>query len=144
MPQKQSGEFLRKPTHCPGFGRQIAVISERHTGTFPAQRVHDSGEVLAAGEQVLVEPHPRRMRAHSLQEPGQIVHRQVGQRPTVERPLNDHPVEGSDRAGMQRPLPYIVLSPRRPAGFDRVLRRSHASRPEKLAIGRPLTAALAL
>ncbi len=41
------------------FGSQIAVVAERHLGRFPAQCIHDPGDVLAGREQVIGHADPR-------------------------------------------------------------------------------------
>lgn len=41
------------------FSSKVAVVGERHSRRLPPQRVHDPGEILTAGEQILAQPDPR-------------------------------------------------------------------------------------
>ena len=54
-----------------------------HARALPPQCIHDPSEILAAREQVLVEPNPRRMRADALEQSRKIVRRHIGQGTTV-------------------------------------------------------------
>lgn len=68
LSQAKSFKLARKTTHGSCFGSKIAIIGERHAGTFPAQCVHDPGQIFARDEQVLIKTYPRRMSAYSLKQ----------------------------------------------------------------------------
>ncbi len=44
------------------LGRNVAIVRKWHARAFPAQRIHDAGETLSAGKQILIEFDPRRVR----------------------------------------------------------------------------------
>src|SRR3546814_8284600 len=59
----------------------------------------------------------RSVRADALEQPRQIVRRQIRQRAAVERPLDHRSVDRADRRGMEGRLPHIILVPGRHGGF---------------------------
>src|SRR3546814_17554572 len=59
----------------------------------------------------------RSVRADALEQPRQIVRRQIRQRAAVERPLDHRSVDRDDRRGLEGRLPHIILVPGRHGGF---------------------------
>lgn len=111
-------DLCQDSRRSPLLGRKIAVIGKRHARAFPAQRVHDAGEILSGNEQVLIEPDPRRVSASALNEARRIIVRQIG------------PIEPGYSASC--PTSYWIRAST--AAFGRVLRKSHVSRLEMLSI----------
>lgn len=93
--------FSPQPPCSPLLRRQIAIVAKRHLPALPAQRVHDAGKILAASEQILVEPDSRRMRTDPLEQPRRTVGRQISERALIERPLDGLlPVWWTPRSGV--------------------------------------------
>src|SRR5690348_1221448 len=64
-------QSAKQPTGSPLLRSQIAIVEQRHARALPAQRVHDAGKILPAGEEVLIDPNPGRMRADLLELAGE-------------------------------------------------------------------------
>lgn len=60
---KRLSQLIREPSGRAPFRRKTAIVRQRHPRAFSVQRVHNPGEILAAGKQAMIEPHPCRMPA---------------------------------------------------------------------------------
>ena len=120
---------LRKLRHQAAGGAllsgEVAVVCQRHAWGLPPQRIHDPSQILAAGEQVLVEPDPRRVRADALEQSRQILAREIRQRAKIERALDDRPEDRPDRPRVQRDGADVIFDP----GLHRRLRNRLAQIP---------------
>lgn len=74
------------------LGRNVAIVRKWHARAFPAQRIHDAGETLSAGKQILIEFDPRRVRRDPTSSrsaiEGALDHRPIGLSGT--RPSGSH------------------------------------------------------